>query len=398
MAAPVEPKQRSIPFSTHARGVPLFDRTRFFDLPRHVARMLLDLRDISSSLFWFLTVQTWLTLWSFLITLISVVFFSFYTENGKELSAPLDWVLICFVAVLPSVGFLWIAYMRRERALDELAKVRVLMLGIFTAHRDWVPAVSRPPGHLQAVQEAIAIIVDAMQAYFTPVRFYSRWYPYFGYRSAMVHIALERTRQMRRISSSMEQLEAATLALHDTSVPPQLVAQLHDRTLQLQLAIQRMANIKEYRTPQGVRSLCRFFLLFFMPVFFGPYWSWVHVQTNFAFAFFFSILLQIAVTGLVNATIALEDPFANNAMDGVFIEEALYEIEQLVGAPPPDMEGMPTTSLSGPAAEGAAPAVAAAVAAAAGGRQGSSPFAAVSRSAPAPLSPAKSAPPAADTV
>jgi len=128
------------------------------------------------------------------------------------------------------------------------------MLGIFTAHRDWVPAVARPPGHMQAVQvrppgsfccrccwcvlcmlpllccvrmllsivaqvltgsaqvqiagvsrhgamstvdkqmclcvidrviivfvtcvcglqEAMAIIVDAMQAYFTPVRFYSR--------------------------------------------------------------------------------------------------------------------------------------------------------------------------------------------------------------------------------
>ena len=44
---------------------------------------------------------------------------------------------------------------------------------------------------------------------------------------------------------------------------------------------------------QGVRSLCRFFLLFFMPVFFGPYWSWVHVQTNFAFAFFFSILVRV---------------------------------------------------------------------------------------------------------
>ena len=107
------------------------------------------------------------------------------------------------------------------------------------------------------------------------------------------------TKQMRRISSSMEQLEAATLALHDSSVPPQLLAQvreaaellcapaqlrvadgllctllsflrdgaagmharphslppsqmlqLHDRALQLQLAIQRMANIKEYRTPQ----------------------------------------------------------------------------------------------------------------------------------------------------
>jgi hypothetical protein len=51
--------------------VPLFDRSRFFDLPRHVARMLLELRDISSSLFWFLACQTWLTLWSFFITLIS---------------------------------------------------------------------------------------------------------------------------------------------------------------------------------------------------------------------------------------------------------------------------------------------------------------------------------------
>lgn len=38
---------------------------------------------------------------------------------------------------------------------------------------------------------------------------------------------------------------------------PALFSQLHDRALQLQLAIQRMANIKEYRTPQvrGVMSV-----------------------------------------------------------------------------------------------------------------------------------------------
>ena len=41
------------------------------------------------------------------------------------------------------------------------------------------------------------MIVDAMHAYFLPVRFYSRYYPYMGFRSAMVHIALERTRQVR---------------------------------------------------------------------------------------------------------------------------------------------------------------------------------------------------------
>lgn len=62
-SAPLEPRQ--------ARGVPLFDRGRFFDLPRNTALALLELRDISSALFWFLSCQTYLTLWSFLITLIS---------------------------------------------------------------------------------------------------------------------------------------------------------------------------------------------------------------------------------------------------------------------------------------------------------------------------------------
>jgi hypothetical protein len=52
----------------------------------------------------------------------AVCFFTFFETNGQPLAAQLDWVLICSVAVLPAVGFLWIAYMRRERALDELTK------------------------------------------------------------------------------------------------------------------------------------------------------------------------------------------------------------------------------------------------------------------------------------
>ena len=47
------------------------------------------------------------------------------------------------------------------------------------------------------MQEALAVTVDAMRAYFLPVRFYSRYYPYLGFRGAMVQIALERTRQVR---------------------------------------------------------------------------------------------------------------------------------------------------------------------------------------------------------
>ncbi len=74
---------RSAPFSTHSRGVPLFNRSRFFDVPRHIARLLLDLRDISSSAFWFLTCQTWLTFWAALITLCS----------GEQSFVPAPWKL-----------------------------------------------------------------------------------------------------------------------------------------------------------------------------------------------------------------------------------------------------------------------------------------------------------------
>jgi hypothetical protein len=51
--------------------VPLFDKTHVLDVPRHVARLLLSLRDVSGSGFWFLACQSWLTLHSFLITIVS---------------------------------------------------------------------------------------------------------------------------------------------------------------------------------------------------------------------------------------------------------------------------------------------------------------------------------------
>lgn len=61
----------SAPFSTHSRGVPLFERGRFLDVSRHASRALLDLRDIGSALFWFASVQSWLTVWGIIVDIIS---------------------------------------------------------------------------------------------------------------------------------------------------------------------------------------------------------------------------------------------------------------------------------------------------------------------------------------
>lgn len=89
-----------------------------------------------------------------------------------------------FAVILPLVGFLWIAYLRRDRCLDLLSEAKCLMLAVLAAHTAWV-AGGAPPATLAAAQDALGGIVAAMHAYFLPTRFYSRAYPYLGYKSAM---------------------------------------------------------------------------------------------------------------------------------------------------------------------------------------------------------------------
>jgi len=64
-------ERKSAPFSSHSRGVPLFDKNRISDAQRELASALLDLRDIGSSIFWFLSMQSWVTLWSVIINIVS---------------------------------------------------------------------------------------------------------------------------------------------------------------------------------------------------------------------------------------------------------------------------------------------------------------------------------------
>ena len=67
-----------------------------------------------------------------------------------------------------------------------------------------------------------------------------------------VQIALDRARHLRRVSGALAQLSGAARALGaGGGLPPALEAQLHDRLLQLQLSMDRLANVKEFRIPQA---------------------------------------------------------------------------------------------------------------------------------------------------
>ena len=66
---------------------------------------------------------------------------------------------MCFVVVLPTLGFLWLAYQRREGALKDLAEVKSLLLLISLAHRDWLPPGAVSPIHHATVMQQLFSLV-----------------------------------------------------------------------------------------------------------------------------------------------------------------------------------------------------------------------------------------------
>lgn len=138
---------------------------------------------------------------------------------------------------------------------------------------------------------------------------------------------MERSKHQNVIRNAMLRLDESSAALRGVGLPMQLEALLHERILRLFTLIDQMSNVKEFGSPQGIRSMAYYFVLLIIPLFFGPYWSFIGKQTDFAFAFFFSSLVQILLSGLLQVYLTMEDPWDNSGLGGIFIDEQLHDIE-----------------------------------------------------------------------
>ena len=72
--------------------------------------------------------------------------------------------------------------------------------------------------------------------------------------------------------------------------------------------VEQLRALKEYRTPLGLRSFARFFIIL-MPIMFGPYYVTVALATNLPFAIATSVVTSYSVQALYNLRHQLEDPF-----------------------------------------------------------------------------------------
>lgn len=101
--------------------------------------------------------------------------------------------------------------------------------------------------------------------------------------------------------------------------------------------IEKLHNIKCYRTPQGTRSMARIFI-HLMPWLYGPYHVWVahsvhdvkHSVEGLLFALALSVVMSSAMIGLFNVQRAMQDPFDSAGIDNVDAKVMCQEIANAI--------------------------------------------------------------------
>ena len=101
--------------------------------------------------------------------------------------------------------------------------------------------------------------------------------------------------------------------------------------------IEKLHNLKQYRTPQGTRSLARIFI-HLMPWLYGPYHVWVaksvhpemHSFTGLVYSVALSVTLQSCMIGLFNVQRAMQDTFDTAGLDSVDAKVMCQEIANAI--------------------------------------------------------------------
>ncbi|CAD7702865.1 unnamed protein product [Ostreobium quekettii] len=70
------------------------------------------------------------------------------------------------------------------------------------------------------------------------------------------------------------------------------IAAVNSSLQQLLAAVEKLSQLKEYRTPQVLRSMVRFYVVVILPLFYGPLWAQVKMEMGFVFALFLALMVR----------------------------------------------------------------------------------------------------------
>ncbi|KAH7474540.1 uncharacterized protein KRP23_8668 [Phytophthora ramorum] len=278
------------------------------------------------------------------VVLFSVVTTSLYyflgeSSSGPSFGANISWTIVSFAVVSPMIMQIRQAFTRREQALDIIAESRSLLVNILLANALWNwgdnGRKKLPLDHVQKTKALLeALLHDTMSLLIMPTltrgrhRFTSHGRKLASqFVNPVKHLQLQIVNTIRQLHDQVEVLKACGMPANEAS----RINQYH---WLLQARIEKLQNIKFYRTPQATRSFTRLFILV-LPVFYGPYYVYIargnqYQTTNFAFCLLLSVSTSLLMTGIFNVERTMEDPFAGGGMDGVHVHEVFQLTHQML--------------------------------------------------------------------
>ena len=233
---------------------------------------------------------------SLLIAALAVL--STWVSLKLGITADFPLTLVATAIVLPLVFSISTAYNRREKALEDYAKLKAHGRALYLASRDWLPG--KDDRRDAELKSALFELLSASRDMFTsPLsdkpRYEARIYAAFG-----------------RLSLFVREMRAKDLS-------PTECARLNQYVSHMMAAFENIKHIYEYRTPRTLRAFSEFFILL-LSVLYGPYFAYQAVEFRPDLFFVMPALFALILVGLSNIQDHLENPFDQIGQDDVAID------------------------------------------------------------------------------
>ncbi|OQR92965.1 hypothetical protein THRCLA_08572 [Thraustotheca clavata] len=262
----------------------------------------------------------------------SVYFYYGIGLNQPSFGANLSWTIVSFAVVSPMIMQIRQAFVRRELALDVIAEVKALMCNVLIANLMWNWGDNQrnklPKAHAQKTKQILyGILIDLQKLITLPTFTRGRHqFTSFGKEEARDFLNLFHGLS-RRITFSIQQLHYQVEIMKVVGLPANEASRINQYHWLLQARIEKLCNIKLYRTPQATRSFTRLSILL-LPLVYGPYYVYIatatpNVHTNLSFALILSVVTSLIMIGIFNVELALEDPFTDEGLDGVKVPRVI---------------------------------------------------------------------------
>jgi hypothetical protein len=255
--------------------------------------------------------------------------------NGNTM----NWTLLSFAIVIPMSSSISMAFTRREKALASIAALRSLLFSIYQGHASWDWGTSLPTGRTQSkvdwLKHSDEVLKDIMAMshdltrYLTMPSTSRARHRIMPHEKKQAHDGREFGDDlMNAVLTRVNRISLYCEILKLEGLPGNEAARLRQWEREVVLQIETLQVIKEYRTPQAMRSLCRLFSVL-LPPYYAPFYAQMAVDLNsLEMAIAFSILTSFALTALFESLTQMEDPFlAEITLDGIDVPRELQQIQ-----------------------------------------------------------------------